>query len=512
MTIASLRLVLGDQLSPALSSLRDADPAHDQILMAEVMQEASYVPHHPQKIAFIFAAMRHFAEDLRSRGFTVHYTRLDDPANSGSLFGEAQRFVTLLQAPRLVLTEPAEWRLDHAMRRWGDEINLPVEVRQDDRFLCSRAAFARWAEGKRQLRMEFFYRAMRRRHQVLLDAAGEPEGGQWNFDAENRKALPKGLVIPERPAPDLDAITRNVLDLVRTRFPHHYGQLEPFRWAVTRAEAEAALDWFIAHALPDFGDYQDAMATEEPLLFHSVLSPYINVGLLDPLQVIRAAETAYRQGRVKLNAAEGFIRQILGWREYVHGLYWLEMPGYGESNALDAERPLPEFFWTGETGMNCLRHAIGDTLRQAYAHHIQRLMVIGNFALLAELAPKQVQAWYLAVYADAFEWVELPNTHGMALFADGGRMASKPYASSGKYIQRQSDYCRGCTYDVAQSTGPRACPFNALYWDFLARNQGKLAGNPRLAMPYRNWARFSAERQADLRARAAQCLNKIDRL
>lgn len=509
MNPASLRLVLGDQLSPSLASLRDAVPEQDAILMAEVMSEATYVPHHQQKIALIFAAMRHFADELRARGFTVHYTTLDAPDNAGSLLAEVGRHIAALEPARLILTEPAEWRLDHEMRGWGEALGIPVELRADDRFLCSRASFAAWADGKRQLRMEFFYRAMRKRHHVLLDTEGGPEGGQWNYDSENRKALPPGLAVPQRPQSAPDQITAEVLQLVRQRFAAHPGALEPFAWAVTRAGAEAALAWFLRHALPRFGDYQDAMAETEPLLFHAVLSPYINIGLLDPMAVIRAAEAEYRAGRVPLNAAEGFIRQILGWREYVHGIYWLEMPAYGASNFLAADHPLPEFFWTAETDLNCLRQAIGNTLRQAYAHHIQRLMVIGNFALLAGLAPQAVQAWYLAIYADAFEWVELPNTHGMALFADGGRMASKPYAASGKYIQRQSDYCRRCRYDPNQVTGPAACPFNALYWDFLARHQNKLAANPRLTMPYRTWARFSPERQEALREQAAAFLKRL---
>ncbi len=506
MNPATLRLVLGDQLSPHLTSLQDAVPGQDHILMAEVMSEASYVPHHKQKLVLIFAAMRHFAEELRQRGFTVFYTRLDDPANAGSLLAEAQRHADLLHPQKLILTEPAEWRLDQEMRGWEKRLGRPVEIRPDRRFLCSRASFAAWAEGKQQWRMEYFYRAMRRRHGVLLDAAGEPEGGRWNFDAENRKPLPAGLAIPPRPAPPIDAITADVIALVQQRFAHHPGAIAPFRWPVTRHDAEAALDWFLHHALPRSGDYQDAMASGEPLLFHSLLSTSINIGLLDAMAVIRAAEAEYFAGRVPLNAAEGFIRQILGWREYVHGLYWLLMPDYGDSNFLAAHRPLPEFFWTGQTDMQCLAEAIGDTLRQAYAHHIQRLMVIGNFALLAGLAPKAVQQWYLAVYADAFEWVELPNTHGMALFADGGRMASKPYAASGKYIQRQSDYCRQCRYDPGHSIGPRACPFNALYWDFLARNTEQLQNNQRLAMPYRTWNRFAATRQAALRAEAEDFL------
>ena len=479
-----LRLVLGDQLSPGLSSLEDAGPG-DVVLMAEVAEEATYVRHHKKKIAFLFAAMRHFAEELRSAGLRVRYVRLDDPGNQGSLRGEVAR--ALEDDPSLsavIVTKPGEWRLLQDMETWRDLMPVPVDLREDTRFIVPLTEFYAWAKGRKQLRMEFFYRDVRRKTGLLMDG-DEPAGGQWNFDHDNRKRLPKSLVPPPRFLPPADAVTQDVIALVAERFPDHFGDLEPWVFATTRAGAEAARDHFISEILPGFGDWQDAMAKGEPWLWHSLLSIYINCGLLEPLDVCRRAEAEWREGRAPLNAVEGFIRQIIGWREYVRGIYWLKMPGYGQTNTLNAHRPLPDFYWTGDTGMRCMAEAIGQTKRHAYAHHIQRLMVTGNFALIAGLDPAEVNDWYLLVYADAYEWVELPNTHGMALHADGGLMASKPYAASGNYINKMSDYCSGCAYDVTAKTGPKACPFNFLYWDFIARNRESLSGNPRMALIYK---------------------------
>jgi len=486
----ALRIVLGDQLSPALSALDGLDPARDVVLMMEVAQETTYVPHHKQKIALILSAMRHFAQELRARGVRVDYVALDDPASTGSFTGEIRRACARLKPQRIIATWPGEWRVLEEMRGWEAACGVSVDIREDDRFLASRADFARWAGAKKSLRMEFFYRDMRRATGLLMDGEA-PAGGAWNFDAENRKALPKGVRPPEplRFAPD--AITQSVLDLVAARFPDNFGDLDGFAWPVTREQAQAALDDFIARRLVLFGDYQDAMKAGERFLYHSLVSTSLNLGLLDPREACAAAERAWRAGEAPLNAVEGFIRQILGWREYVRGLYWLFMPDYAQGDFLDAARPLPAFYWTGETSMNCMAQTIGDTRANAYAHHIQRLMVTGNFALLAGVRSRDVEDWYLAVYADAFEWVEMPNVRGMALFADGGVMASKPYAASGAYINRMSDYCSGCLHDVKAKTGPGACPFNALYWAFLIRNEKKLARNPRLAMPYKNLARMS---------------------
>jgi deoxyribodipyrimidine photolyase-related protein len=496
----TLRLVLGDQVTPTLSALHGLDPARDVVLLAEVMGECTYVPHHRQKIALVFSAMRHFAAALASRGVRVDYVSLDDPSNTGSLAGEVARAVARHRPLRVVATHPGEWRVR------CDLLAAGVELLADDRFLCDLDWFRRWAAGRKQLRMEFFYREMRRATGLLM-AGKAPAGGEWNFDAANRKRLPSGVTPPSPRRFPPDAMTQEVLALVATRFPDGFGSLDGFAWPVTPEQAEMALADFIAHRLPSFGDYQDAMASGQPFLFHSLLSTSLNLGLLSPAVCCAAAEHAWRDGRAPLNAVEGFIRQILGWREYVRGLYWLRMPDYAATNALGATRPLPAFYWSGETPMACLASAIRQTRDHAYAHHIQRLMVTGNFALLAGLDPVAVNAWYLAVYADAFEWVELPNTHGMALFADGGVMASKPYAASGAYINRMSDHCRDCAYDVRESLGPKACPFNALYWDFIARHAARFRDNPRMAMPLRNLERMDPARLSAVRAQAAAFLD-----
>ncbi|MGV8955228.1 MAG: cryptochrome/photolyase family protein [Cypionkella sp.] len=484
----TLRMVLGDQVTRGISGLRDLT-AGDVVLMVEVGDEAGYVPHHKQKIALIFAAMRHFAQTLRAEGITVDYVRLDDPANTQSLSGEVARAVALHSAARLVVTEAAEYRVLQMQEGWQAALGVAVDIREDARFFCSRDEFARLKAARKTSRMEFFYREMRKRHGILM-AGDAPEGGQWNFDPENRKALPKGLRGPARVRFAPDAITREVLDLVARRFGNNFGDLEPFGWAVTRVQALEALDDFIQNALPQFGDYQDAMKAGEDFLFHGLISPYLNCGLLEPREVCAAAEAAYLGGHAPINAVEGFIRQILGWREYVRGIYWTEMPSYAESNHLGAARDLPQFYWTGQTKMRCMAECIGTTRRMAYAHHIQRLMVTGNFALLAGVEPAQIEAWYLAVYADAYDWVELPNVHGMVCHADGGIMGSKPYAASGAYINRMSDYCGGCSYDVKAKLGKEACPFNYLYWNFLIENEDKLGRNARMALAYRNLDRL----------------------
>jgi deoxyribodipyrimidine photolyase-related protein len=428
--MGALRFILGDQLTRSLASLDGLDRDHDTVLMVEVQEEATYVRHHKQKIAFLFSAMRHFAEDLRAEGIRVDYVRLDDPANTHSFTGELKRAVDRCKPQHVHITEPGEWRVLQMMLAWREELDCPLTIHGDDRFFASRGDFARWAQGRSQYRMEYFYREMRRQTGLLMEGDA-PAGGQWNFDHDNRKRLPASVQVPPPQRFVPDQITRDVLDLVERRFSGHFGDLDPFGWGVTRAEALEALAYFQRHALPRFGDYQDAMQQGSDFLYHSALSPYLNAGLLTAREVCVAAESEWRAGRVPLNSAEGFIRQILGWREYVRGLYWERMPDYARTNHLNARRSLPAFFWTGETDLNCLRDCIRSTRQNAYAHHIQRLMVTGNFALLAGLAPDQVEEWYLTVYADAYDWVELPNVHGMVLHADGGILGSKPYAASG---------------------------------------------------------------------------------
>lgn len=484
--------------------------AGDVVLMAEVMDECRYVPHHVHKIVLVLSAMRHFAEALRARGIVVDYRKLDDPENTHSLRGEVIRAAAEHGADEIVVTEPGEYRVLVDIRDWEVGTGCAVDVRGDDRFLCSIAQFRDWAAGRKSLRMEFFYREMRRGHGVLMDADEAPEGGQWNYDAENRKKLPAGVRAPRTPRFAPDAITREVMAMVGRLFADNMGAAEGFALPVTAADAEAMLDDFVAHRLADFGDWQDAMKAGSPHLFHSLVSTSLNLGLLEPLAVCRRAEAAYRAGAAPLNAVEGFIRQILGWREYIRGIYWLRMPEYRRLNALAAYRRLPSFYWTGQTKMRCMREAIGATIEHAYAHHIQRLMVTGNFALLAGLDPDAVDEWYLAVYADAYEWVEMPNTRGMALFADGGIVGSKPYAASGAYINKMSDYCAGCAYDVKDAVGDRACPFNALYWDFIARHAERFAGNQRMAMPLMGLKKMAPAKVAALRTRAEAFLAAMD--
>ena len=506
--MTDLVLILGDQLTPDLSSLRGRDPARTVVLMAEVMGEATYVRHHVKKIALVLAAMRHFAAGLAAAGWRVDYVRLDAEANSGTLRGELERAVRRHGASAVFLTEPGEWRLKLEADGWVAGLGVPVTILEDDRFLASHADFEAWAEGRKALRMEYFYRDMRRRTGLLMEGDA-PAGGRWNFDSENRAAPAGGLFLPEPLRHEPDPLTREVLDLVASRFPDGFGHLEGFRFAVTREQALASLAHFVETALPAFGDDQDGMLAASPYLHHAVISPYLNIGLLGPLEVCRAVEDAWRAGRVPINAAEGFIRQVIGWREYVRGVYWLEGPAYVFRNALEARRPLPGFYWTGETKMACLKAAIGQTLDLAYAHHIQRLMVTGNFALLAGVDPHAVHEWYLGAYADAFEWVEAPNTIGMSQFADGGRLGSKPYAASGSYIHRMSDYCTGCAYDVKARSGTGACPFNRLYWDFIDRHAPLFAGNPRMAQSVRTLERMGEDRRRELRADAAACLSEL---
>ncbi|MEM7398529.1 MAG: cryptochrome/photolyase family protein [Pseudomonadota bacterium] len=504
-----LVLILGDQLSPSVAALRAADVDRDVVLMAEVHEEATYVRHHKKKIGFVFAAMRSFAAELSAAGWHVDYVRLESPGNSGSILGEVERAVAEHNCNRVLVTKPGEWRLLDTIKRHGDEQRIEIELLEDDRFLCSEREFAQWASGRKQLRMENFYREMRRKTGLLMEKDGKPCGGRWNFDVENRRPPRKGLTVPTPKRVPNDTTTREVLDLVADRFEDHFGTLEPFWFAVTRVEAEAAFDHFLETALAQFGDYQDAMLRDEPFMFHAVIALYLNAGLLDPLAVCRRVEEAYRAGGVSLNAAEGFIRQIIGWREYVRGIYWLQMPGYVDENFFAHHNPLPDFYWTADTDMACMRACIGQTRDEAYAHHIQRLMVTGNFAMLAGIDPHEVHEWYLAVYADAYEWVEAPNTLGMSQFADGGLLASKPYAASGNYINRMSNYCADCQYDVKTKVGQGACPFNFLYWDFLDRNRDRLRTNTRLAYPYRNLDRMDAAQLSDIRRDAAAFMERL---
>lgn len=502
--------VLGDQLSHNLASLRGIDKADAVVLMMEVAEETTYVRHHKRKIALILSAMRHFAAELRAAGWRVDYVALDDAGNSGSFAGETKRAIERHRATAIRIVEPGEWRVKVAIDGWAKAFGVPVQILPDDRFICSTLEFQTWAQARNELTMEFFYREMRRKTGLLMTSDGKPEGGQWNFDKDNRAPPKRGVNYPKPMRFTPDKITSEVMSMVADRFDTHFGCLDGFALPVTAGQAQRALSHFVRTALPDFGTYQDAMVTGQDWLFHSWLSPAINLGLLTPLEVATAAADAYAAGRVPLNSAEGFIRQIIGWREYVRGYYWLEMPDVAEANALEATRPLPEFYWTGDTDMVCLAEAIRNTRDHGYAHHIQRLMVLGNFAMLAGVRPRDVADWFLVVYLDAYEWVELPNVIGMSQHADAGRLATKPYAGGGAYINRMSDHCAGCRYDVKKKTGPDACPFNALYWDFLARHERRFRRNRRMGQMYSSWDRMTPEMRDAYRASAAAFLAQLE--
>jgi deoxyribodipyrimidine photolyase-related protein len=505
--VAELRhlvVVLGDQLDAGAAAFDGFDAAQDAVWMAEAAEESTHVWSAKPRIAMFLAAMRHFAEELRAAGRPLHYTRLDDAANRGSLAAELRQAIGQLRPQRLLLTAPGDWRVWKAIEAVATEAGVPLELREDRHFYSTVRDFAAHARGRKSLRLEYFYREQRQRHGVLLDADGQPEGGQWNFDANNREAFGKQgpAGVPPRFGFAPDAITREVIALVNRRFAEHPGTLEHFDWPVTRAQALRALEQFVRQRLPLFGRWQDAMWPGEAWLYHSHLSAALNLKLLTAREVVDAAVSAHHAGHAPLAGVEGFVRQILGWREYVRGIYWTRMPAYAGLNVLDGRHDLPAWYWSGDTDMACQRDAVQQTLRHGYAHHIQRLMVTGLYALLHGVQPRQVHQWYLAVYVDAVEWVELPNTLGMSQYADGGLMASKPYAATGKYIQRMGGGCAGCRYDPAQRTGERACPITTLYWDFLMRHEDRLLRNPRMALQVKNVARLDAAERRALQLRA----------
>ncbi len=506
----SLVLVLGDQLDLDAAAFDGFDPKFDAVWMAEVAEDSTHVWSSKPRIAVFLTAMRHFALALKSAGRPLHYTRLDAAANAGSLAAQLQADIQRLRPAKLVMTAPGDWRVLQALKALVEACKVPLEIHEDRHFYCSVRDFAAHAKGRKSLRMEYFYREQRQRHGVLMQG-DTPVGGQWNFDADNREAFgaagPGPGTVPPRTRFEPDALTREVIALVNTRFAAHPGRLDSFAWPVTRTQALQALDAFITERLPLFGRFQDAMWPGDPWLYHAHLASALNLKLLNPREVVAAAEAAHRDGLAPLAGVEGFIRQILGWREYARGIYWTQMPGYLTRNALDARHDLPAWYWTGATDMACLRDALAQTLAHGYANHIQRLMVTGLYALMLGVDPQQVHAWYLAVYVDAVEWVELPNTLGMSQYADGGVMGSKPYIATGKYIQRMSPHCKGCRYDPAQRSGDSACPFTTLYWDFLMRHEKMLAKNPRMALQVKNVVRLTdVQKQAVLeRAAAIRC-------
>ena len=497
LSMSKLIVLMPEHLTRTVSSLRAANPKEDSILLVEPTQDWSKENHHKKKIIFLLSSMRHFAADLVEEGFIVEYLKIEDKKNSGILELELEQAVQRIGCERVVITKPGDYKNLLRLRQLSGRLGVEIEILEDDRFLCDERAFNSFAKDKNNLRMEFFYRGMRKKLGILMES-GKPVGGKWNLDSENRKFPRAGIENIPRIRHEQDQITKDVVRLVKKTFAKNFGDADGFNFAVTRTEAVAVLEHFIQNCLPSFGDYQDAMLAGENEMFHSQIGLYLNNGLLTPLECIEMAEDSFNAGVAPLNSVEGFIRQILGWREFVRGVYWIKMPDYAEANFFECDRSLPQFFWDGNTDMNCLKQCISETKRHAYAHHIQRLMVLGNFLLLSGVSPIDVNSWFLGVYADAHEWVELPNVTGMALFADGGYLASKPYAAGGAYINKMSDYCKSCAYNVKEKVGEDACPFNYLYWDFISRNREKISANQRMSMIFRTYDKMTDVRKAEI--------------
>lgn len=520
----NLILILGDQLDEDSAAFDDIDLTHDVVVMIEAQEESTHVWSHKARTTLFLSAMRHFAEALRARGFRVAYRALGREDDS-TLGAGLQAALTQHHPQRVIGVEPGDLRVRHQIEAVLNSVALQadpvragtlngtIEWREDRHFLCSGAQFRRWAGQSGSLRMEFFYRTMRQQYKVLM-AGAKPIGDQWNFDADNRKSFGKAgpQNVPRALVFEQDAMTREVMALVKQRFSDHPGPLDTFNWPVTRAQALTALQDFIEHRLPHFGAHQDAMWTHLDFGWHALLSSSLNLKLLNPLEVIQAAEQAYHARDLDLASVEGFIRQVLGWREFIRGVYYLDMPELKTANHYDHQNTLPSWYWTGNTQMNCMRQCINQTLANGYSHHIQRLMITGMFGVTAQIQPQQLCDWYLAVYVDAVEWVELPNTAGMALFANGGRFTSKPYVASGAYVKRMSNYCKDCCYEPETRVGASACPVTTLYWNFLDQHETTFAGNPRTALMVKNLQRMDAGERTKVRARAAEMLSNLDNL
>jgi deoxyribodipyrimidine photolyase-related protein len=507
-----VRLVLGDQLNQNHSWFQKVDEDVTYV-MFEMRQETDYVKHHIQKVIVFFLAMRAFRDDLSAQGHQFIYYTLDDERNRHDLHQNLKQVMAECKADAWGYQLPDEYRLDQQLKDIQESESWECEVADTEHFYTSRSDFSNFFEGKSSFLMENFYRHMRKMENVLMED-DEPMGGDWNYDAENRKKFPKKEEVPETYMQSRDVT--EMVAMLEEQGVDTIGTLQPekFNWPVTRAEAEEGLQFFLHELLPKFGTYQDAMTERSDYLFHSRLSFFMNSKILSPREVVEQTEAYYRehQGEIDISNVEGFIRQILGWREYMRGIYWHEMPEYAQLNYFEQNRKLPDFYWTAETKMNCMHHAIRNSLENAYAHHIQRLMITGNFALLAGVQPDEVDAWYLGVYIDAIEWVEMPNTRGMSQFADGGIVATKPYISSANYVHKMSDYCKNCYYDRKKKVGEKACPFNSLYWNFIAKNEDKLSNNFRMGMMYRVWGRYDDETQLDILNQAEKYLHQINEL
>jgi deoxyribodipyrimidine photolyase-related protein len=520
---ARLAVVFGDQLDLDAPLLRLLGP-DDTVLMMEVAQESRHVPSHAQRTALFLSAMRHFAQELERRGLRVRHIALDDPASTGAFEGEILRVAGALAPSEILCTHPGEWRVLAMLERVRDATGIPLRILPDEHFIASPEEFAAWAKGRAALTMEFFYRDQRRRTGYLMEGTGrsaKPTGGEWNFDKENRLPFGKNGPDPRPPAPlrfEPDATTRAVFAAMRRVLPDLPGTLDSFAWPVTREQALAALDDFIAHRLARFGPFEDAMWSGEPTLYHSTLSAALNLKLLNPRECCERAIAAYRAGRAPLQSVEAFVRQIIGWREFIRGVYWLEGPGYAGRNGLDQHGELPPMYWTAQTDMACMQACVGQVLETGFGHHIQRLMVMGNFALVSGVHPRAVSDWYLGMFVDGVDWVTLPNALGMVMHADRregaaagvtGLVGTKPYAASGRYIERMSNYCSTCRYDPGERTGPKACPVTVFYWDFLLRHRDRLAKNQRMAMVLKNLDRLAPSACTQITIDAALLRKKL---
>ena len=504
----NLSIIFYDPLSLEISSLDKINKKTDYILICENNYDFTDIKHHKKKIALIISSMRHFKEQLEKNNFNVIYKKIEDKNNTHSYTKEIKLISKKYKIKSINITKPSNYNFYKKCLSWSKIFNLPVNITLDNRFLVSEDEFNEWSANKKELRMEFFYRDLRKKFKILMNG-NKPEGGKWNFDSENRKPIKQSIKLPKVYKFKNDQITEEVLKLVNDRFSNHFGDLYPFNFAVTRKQALEVLKKFIKERLYNFGNYQDAMLEGEPFLFHSHISFYLNLGLLTPLECIRLVEEEYYNNSAPLNSVEGFIRQILGWREFIRGIYWLKMPNYEDLNFLNAKRKIPNFFWDNNTKMNCLYNCIKETQKNAYAHHIQRLMVIGNFFLLAGINPNDVNEWYHIVYADAHQWVELPNVSGMILFADGGFLSSKPYAASGAYINKMSNYCNNCYYDYKIKQGEGACPYNFLFWNFLIENKNSLKSNHRMRMIYSTLDKMNKDKIKNIKKDSDSFLNRL---
>ncbi|MCG8671675.1 MAG: cryptochrome/photolyase family protein [Pseudomonadales bacterium] len=509
--ISELRLLLGDQLNARHSWFKTKD-SNIVYIIAEVREEASYAKHHIQKICAFFKAMETFAQALKKAKHQVIYLTLDDTAEYESFQQLLDYLIAQLKPKAFSYQQPDEYRLNNQLQSWSEQASLPVECVSSEHFLIEQEAIGQYLEKDQQWRLEFFYRRLRKEQKVLMEG-DQPVGDQWNYDKENRVSLPKDWQPPK------PLLFKNNIGEIRQRIEKHRINTigsqdgDQLIWPCNRRESLRLLDYFCKELLPFFGTYQDAMSDDEWSIYHSRISFSLNTKMLHPMEVIRKVEAAYfKENAVTIAQAEGFIRQILGWREFIRAVYWQSQPNYEKKNYFNAQTKLPEFFWSGDTQMRCMSKAIGQSLTHAYAHHIQRLMITGNFCLIAGIDPFEVHEWYLGIYIDALEWVEAPNTLSMSQFADGGKLASKPYSCGGNYIHKMSDHCKSCHYSVTKKHGEGSCPFNSLYWHFLDRHEPLLGKNHRLSMIYRNWQKRKPEEKKEIIRTAEHYLNNLDNL